>query len=179
MGQAQSASGALLGMVPPRSQTVNTVSRRLITTMHADGLQLRPMLSHVPYKPPLWAATLKPPEYGRIVLSHAATPVFPWRCPALQELGVTWSIKRDDLSGLEISGNKARKLEFLLAEAVEKGYDCILTVGGMQSNHCRATAADRAVASVPDCVHARTRDRTRAPSTAAAGAEGVCGKHVR
>ena len=121
-----------LGAVPPRS------ARVLMT--HADGA-LRPMLSRIAYAPPAWATGLRPPQHGRIVLSHAATPVFPWRCPALHDLDIDWSIKRDDLSGLEISGNKARKLEFLLAEAVAGGHYCVLTVGGMQSNHCRATAA--------------------------------------
>ncbi|KAJ9546059.1 hypothetical protein OSB04_025766 [Centaurea solstitialis] len=48
--------------------------------------------------------------------------------------------KRDDLSGMQLSGNKVRKLEFLLADAVAQGADCIITIGGIQSNHCRATA---------------------------------------
>jgi 1-aminocyclopropane-1-carboxylate deaminase/D-cysteine desulfhydrase-like pyridoxal-dependent ACC family enzyme len=38
-------------------------------------------------------------------------------------------------------GNKVRKLEFLLAEAVLRGHDCVITIGGIQSNHARATAA--------------------------------------
>ena len=50
-------------------------------------------------------------------------------------------IKRDDCTGCELSGNKVRKLEFLLAEALAGGHDCVITVGGIQSNHCRATAA--------------------------------------
>ncbi len=50
-------------------------------------------------------------------------------------------IKRDDYTGIEISGNKIRKLEFLIGDAVKKGYNTILTYGGIQSNHCRATAA--------------------------------------
>mmetsp|Transcript_8612 Transcript_8612/g.28210 ORF Transcript_8612/g.28210 Transcript_8612/m.28210 type:complete len:314 (-) Transcript_8612:139-1080(-) len=41
---------------------------------------------------------------------------------------------------MQLSGNKVRKLEFLLAEAVEQGCDCIITIGGIQSNHARATA---------------------------------------
>lgn len=49
-------------------------------------------------------------------------------------------IKRDDLTGCATSGNKVRKLEFLLAEAVAAGCDTIITCGGVQSNHCRATA---------------------------------------
>lgn len=53
---------------------------------------------------------------------------------------VYWGGKRDDLSGMQLSGNKVRKLEFLLADAVSQGSDCVITVGGIQSNHCRATA---------------------------------------
>ncbi|GAY57136.1 hypothetical protein CUMW_177110, partial [Citrus unshiu] len=47
---------------------------------------------------------------------------------------------RDDLSGMQLSGNKVRKLEFLMADAVAQGADCIITIGGIQSNHCRAAA---------------------------------------
>lgn len=50
-------------------------------------------------------------------------------------------IKRDDYTGSELSGNKVRKLEFLLAAALAGGCDCVVTVGSVQSNHCRATAA--------------------------------------
>lgn len=50
-------------------------------------------------------------------------------------------IKRDDLTGLALGGNKTRKLEFLLADAQEKGCDVIVTAGAAQSNHCRQTAA--------------------------------------
>jgi 1-aminocyclopropane-1-carboxylate deaminase/D-cysteine desulfhydrase-like pyridoxal-dependent ACC family enzyme len=49
-------------------------------------------------------------------------------------------LQRDDLSGMQLSGNKVRKLEFLMADVVAQGADCVITVGGIQSNHCRATA---------------------------------------
>jgi D-cysteine desulfhydrase len=49
-------------------------------------------------------------------------------------------VKRDDLTGCTLSGNKVRKLEFILAHAIDNGYDTIITCGGLQSNHCRATA---------------------------------------
>ncbi len=49
-------------------------------------------------------------------------------------------IKRDDQTGSLTSGNKVRKLEFLLAEARAQGCDTLITSGGVQSNHCRATA---------------------------------------
>lgn len=50
------------------------------------------------------------------------------------------SVKRDDLTEAPLSGNKVRKLEFLFAEAVDQGADTVVTCGGIQSNHCRATA---------------------------------------
>ncbi|GAA0317152.1 D-cysteine desulfhydrase [Bacillus carboniphilus] len=49
--------------------------------------------------------------------------------------------KRDDLLGLAGGGNKTRKLEFIIADALEKGADTIITCGGIQSNHCRLTLA--------------------------------------
>ncbi|MEO6063393.1 MAG: D-cysteine desulfhydrase family protein [Thermoflexales bacterium] len=50
-------------------------------------------------------------------------------------------IKRDDLTGLAFGGNKARKLEFLVADALAQGCDTLITTGAAQSNHCRQTAA--------------------------------------
>ncbi|HEY1414650.1 MAG TPA: D-cysteine desulfhydrase [Caulobacteraceae bacterium] len=50
-------------------------------------------------------------------------------------------IKRDDLTGLAGGGNKTRKLEFLVADALAKGCDTLVTTGAVQSNHCRLTAA--------------------------------------
>lgn len=50
-------------------------------------------------------------------------------------------IKRDDLTGLALGGNKTRKLEYLLGDAVTHNIDTIVTAGAIQSNHCRQTAA--------------------------------------
>ena len=50
-------------------------------------------------------------------------------------------VKRDDQTGLAGGGNKTRKLEFSVAEALRQGADTLITVGGVQSNHCRQTAA--------------------------------------
>src|SRR5512145_2838697 len=50
-------------------------------------------------------------------------------------------IKRDDLTGLAGGGNKTRKLEFLVADALKQGADTLITVGAVQSNHCRLTLA--------------------------------------
>lgn len=55
--------------------------------------------------------------------------------------GPTIYIKRDDLLGLTSGGNKTRKLEFLMADAIAQGSDTILTCGAVQSNHCRLTLA--------------------------------------
>lgn len=48
-------------------------------------------------------------------------------------------MKRDDLLGLTGGGNKTRKLEFLVADALEQGADTLVTCGAVQSNHCRLT----------------------------------------
>jgi D-cysteine desulfhydrase len=50
-------------------------------------------------------------------------------------------IKRDDMNGLLVSGNKTRKLEYVIADAKRKKCDTLITCGGLQSNHCRTTAA--------------------------------------
>ena len=50
-------------------------------------------------------------------------------------------VKRDDLTGIGLGGNKVRKLEFLLADAKEKGAEVVFTTGGAQSNHAMLTAA--------------------------------------
>lgn len=57
------------------------------------------------------------------------------------ELGTNLYIKRDDFTGTEFSGNKIRKLEYALAEAIKTGCSTVITAGATQSNHCRATAA--------------------------------------
>lgn len=57
------------------------------------------------------------------------------------ELGLRVLVKRDDLTGLAMGGNKARKLDFLLKDAIDNGCDTIITTGGQQSNFCRMTAA--------------------------------------
>ncbi len=57
------------------------------------------------------------------------------------ELGIDLWVKRDDQTGFEWSGNKIRKLEFLVHDALDKKANCLITCGAVQSNHCRATAA--------------------------------------
>ena len=68
-----------------------------------------------------------------------------------RETGVEIYVKRDDLTGMELSGNKIRKLEFIMADAVAHGADTILTCGGAQSNHARATAIAAARLGLEGC----------------------------
>ena len=70
----------------------------------------------------------------------ATLPTHLERGPVLAGQSQLW-VKRDDLTGLGMGGNKARKLEFLCGAAVATGADCLITVGAGQSNHCRMTAA--------------------------------------
>ncbi len=68
-----------------------------------------------------------------------------------EELGVDLHIKRDDVTDFILGGNKVRKLNFLFQEALDKGSTCVITCGGIQSNHCRAVAALAARLGL-DCV---------------------------
>lgn len=70
-------------------------------------------------------------------------------------------IKRDDLTGLTGGGNKTRKLEFLVAEALAQGADTLVTVGAPQSNHCRLTLA----AAVREGLRCRLVIEERVPGT--------------
>jgi D-cysteine desulfhydrase len=83
---------------------------------------------------------LNMPQVPRIRLAQLPTPFIP--LPRLsKELGGPniW-LKRDDMTGAVEGGNKLRKLEYTLAYAIEQGCDTVITCGGLQSNHCRATA---------------------------------------
>jgi len=77
----------------------------------------------------------------RIRIAHLPTPVesLPRLSTALG--GPRLLVKRDDLTGLALGGNKTRKLEFSLAEAQAHGARTLVTTGAAQSNHCRQTAA--------------------------------------
>lgn len=112
-----------------------------------------------PYVPPPWVQAV-PWLAGRAPpnllpgLANLPTPVSRWELPeSLLPAGFRLWIKRDDATGSELSGNKVRKLQFLLAEALEQSSDCVVTIGGEQSNHVRATAlAARAVGLEPHLV---------------------------
>lgn len=79
---------------------------------------------------------------------HLATLPTPLEQSVELDGGIRLWIKRDDLTGLALGGNKARKLEFLCGEALDVGADCLITVGASQSNHCRMTAAAGAMMGI-------------------------------
>jgi len=80
-------------------------------------------------------------RFPRIDLCHVPTPL-EFMPRLTQHLGgpQIW-IKRDDCTGMALGGNKTRKLEFLLGEALKQGADHLVTLGALQSNHVRQTAA--------------------------------------
>jgi 1-aminocyclopropane-1-carboxylate deaminase/D-cysteine desulfhydrase-like pyridoxal-dependent ACC family enzyme len=109
----------------------------------------------------------------RCQLATLPTPVEPG--PALPGGARLW-VKRDDLTGLGMGGNKARKLEFLCGAALAEGADCLVTLGAAQSNHCRMTAAAGAVLGLDvhlvlgaDDASTPNHDRTGTPTVAPTG----------
>ena len=77
----------------------------------------------------------------RLSLARLPTPLHPLeRASEVWGCGKRLWIKRDDLTGSLLTGNKVRKLEFIAAHALETGCKTLVTCGGVQSNHCRATA---------------------------------------
>lgn len=97
-------------------------------------------------------------KFPRVRLGHLPTPLE--RLDRLSEhLGgpYIW-VKRDDCTGLSSGGNKTRKLEFLMADALKSGADTIITQGATQSNHARQTAA--AAAKLGLKCHILLEDRT-------------------
>jgi len=116
------------------------------------------------YNTPEWSRgkLTNTPIHGRLSLANLPTPIH--KCPV--NIGYskkvnTLFIKRDDMTaGVELGGNKIRKLEFLLADALQKRHDCVVTIGGEQSNHCRATAtAARMVGLEPHLILRVRRDK--------------------
>ncbi len=87
----------------------------------------------------------------RYPLAYLPTPIEP--LPGLTRyFGSTQIyIKRDDLTGLGIGGNKTRKLEYLLADALKQGSKTLMSTGAVQSNHCRQVAASAAKAGL-ECI---------------------------
>ena len=154
-----------------------------------------------PYAPPAFAAKLPNPPTKRFALGILPTPIHSWKgveaiisqppsaaspspsppSAAAAQLPVDLYIKRDDLSGVELSGNKVRKLEFLVADALERGADALLSIGGIQSNHARAVAAAARAAGLECHLLLRTRKSETGKDPGFAGnllIERLLGAHI-
>jgi len=129
-----------------------TSSARALATTSTN----RPFFTPVPYEAPSWSRNVlrSAPRHGRLHLANLPTPLYRidyWSNDddavslarrMVQSLDLKLYVKRDDATGaVELGGNKIRKLEFPLAECLMEGFDSVVTIGGEQSNHCRATAA--------------------------------------
>ena len=97
----------------------------------------------------------------RLLLVHGPTPIV--RRDALDAIvGAKVFVKRDDASGGAEAGNKVRKLEWLLADAIAKGNGTVITCGGIQSNHARATAVSCAALGLRTVLFLRVADPAKA-----------------
>ncbi len=97
-------------------------------------------------------------RFPRIRLGQLPTPLEPMKRLSEALGGPRLWIKRDDCTGLSTGGNKTRKLEFLMADALRQRADTVLTQGATQSNHARQTAA--AAAKLGLACHILLEDRT-------------------
>jgi D-cysteine desulfhydrase len=100
----------------------------------------------------------------RVHFAHLPTRIE--ELPRLTEFlqGPRIFVKRDDQTGLAFGGNKTRKLEFLVAEALEQGARTLITGGALQSNHCRQTAAAAARFGL-DCILVLSGEMPDRPSS--------------
>jgi D-cysteine desulfhydrase family pyridoxal phosphate-dependent enzyme len=80
-------------------------------------------------------------NFSRLNFAHLPTPIEELSRLAVSLNGPKILVKRDDQTGLAFGGNKTRKLEFLIAEALDQGARTLISGGALQSNHCRQTAA--------------------------------------
>lgn len=100
----------------------------------------------------------------RLKLCHVPTPL--WHNPRLDALlGFELWVKRDDMISGAAAGNKLRKLEYLLADALAHGATTVVTCGGQQSNHARATAIAAAELGLRCCLLLRTADPSVPPAS--------------
>ncbi|XP_070538127.1 uncharacterized protein [Ptychodera flava] len=99
----------------------------------------RSSATFVDYVAPSWANRLKCIPKQRVQLAMYNTPIHAWNIPGVPS-DFQLSVKRDDLSGSTLSGNKVRKLEFLMADAANQQCTSVITAGGIQSNFARSTA---------------------------------------
>ena len=97
-------------------------------------------------------------RFPRVFLAHLPTPLEKLDRLSKELGGPEIWIKRDDCTGMSTGGNKTRKLEFLMAEALAQGADTVITQGATQSNHARQTAAFSAKLGL--ACHILLEDRT-------------------
>lgn len=103
-------------------------------------------------------------RFPRLHFAHLPTPLEPMNNLTRHLGGPQLWVKRDDCTGLAGGGNKTRKLEFLMAEAVQQGADTIITQGATQSNHARQTVAIASKLGLDS--HILLEDRTGSKSEA-------------
>jgi len=101
---------------------------------------------------------MKLAKFPRLRITHGPTPLEPMKRLSEALGGPNLWIKRDDCTGLASGGNKTRKLEYLMAEALQQGADTIITQGATQSNHARQTVAIAAKLGMQS--HILLEDRT-------------------
>lgn len=104
----------------------------------------------------------KIPYPPRLDLARTPTPLEPLTRLG-ENFGIELHLKRDDLTGAELTGNKVRKLEFLLADALATGSETVITCGGAQSNHARATAIAAAKLGLSSRLLLRARNPAKPP----------------
>ncbi len=80
-------------------------------------------------------------QFPHVPLSLLPTPLYRMDGMSAMHDGFDLYVKRDDQTGLAFGGNKARKLDYMMADVVSQGADCVVTWGGLQSNWCRQVAA--------------------------------------
>ena len=101
---------------------------------------------------------MKLAKFPRLRITHSPTPLEPMKRLSDALGGPNLWIKRDDCTGLASGGNKTRKLEYLMAEALQQGADTVITQGATQSNHARQTVAIAAKLGLQS--HVILEDRT-------------------
>ncbi len=119
-------------------------------------------------------------HFDQAPLSHLPTPFEEMPALAAELGGPRLFVKRDDQTGLAFGGNKARKLDFILADAVAKGSDSVVTWAGVQSNWARMTAAgSRRLGMDPILVLQRREDQSVAPADGNLLLDRILGADVR
>ena len=97
-------------------------------------------------------------RFDRVTIAHLPTPLEELEVLTAELGGPRILIKRDDQTGLAFGGNKARKLDYIMADARAKGADVIITWAGLQSNWCRQTAAAAAMMGMRSILLLSRRD---------------------